>query len=121
MFGTYGDQLSGYRTTLDDIGQFSAERPVFSPTAESEWGTVNIGELPTLNNPDTALYNQLYGNIGSFETSLDNLQSQRDAEEKRIKDEKLSQRHKELKFNEKIDELNQETDILLEEIDKWQM
>ena len=86
MFGTYGDQLSGYRTTLDDIGQFSAERPVFSPTAESEWGTVNIGELPTLNNPDTALYNQLYGNIGSFETSLDNLQSQRDAEEKRIKD-----------------------------------
>ena len=39
---------------------------------------------------------------------------------KRIKDEKLSQRHKELKFNEKIDELNQETDILLEEIDKWQ-
>ena len=39
---------------------------------------------------------------------------------KRIKDEKLSQRHKELKFNEKIDELNQETDILLEEINKWQ-
>ena len=33
---------------------------------------------------------------------------------KKIKDEKLSQRHKELKFNEKIDELNQETDILLE-------
>jgi len=23
-------------------------------------------------------------------------------------------------FNEKIDELNQETDILIEEIDKWQ-
>ena len=40
---------------------------------------------------------------------------------KRIKDEKQSQRYKELKFNEKIDELNQETDTLLEEIDKWQM
>ena len=26
-----------------------------------------------------------------------------------------------LRFNEKIDELNQETDILLDEIDKWQM
>ena len=26
-----------------------------------------------------------------------------------------------LKFNDKIDELNQETDILLDEIDKWQM
>ena len=28
---------------------------------------------------------------------------------------------RELEFTEKIDELNQETDILLEEIDKWQM
>ena len=27
---------------------------------------------------------------------------------------------KELEFSEKIDELNQETDTLLEEIDKWQ-
>ena len=39
---------------------------------------------------------------------------------KRIKDEKQSQRYKELKFNEKIDELNQETDILLDEVNKWQ-
>ena len=39
---------------------------------------------------------------------------------KKIKEEKQSQRHRELKFNEKIDELNQETDILLEEVDKWQ-
>ena len=28
---------------------------------------------------------------------------------------------KETEFSEKIDELNQETDTLLEEIDKWQM
>ena len=28
---------------------------------------------------------------------------------------------KEKKFEEKIDELNQETDILIDEIDKWQM
>ncbi len=39
----------------------------------------------------------------------------------RIKEQNDSQRTKELKFNEKIDELNQETDTLLEEIDKWQM
>ena len=40
------------------------------------------------------------------------------------KEEKLNsslQKLKKLKFNEKIDELNQETDILLDEIDKWQM
>ena len=30
-------------------------------------------------------------------------------------------KRKENQFNEKIDELNQETDNLLEEIDKWQM
>ena len=39
------------------------------------------------------------------------------------KEEKLNSsllKLKKLKFNEKIDELNQETDILLEEIDKWQ-
>ena len=28
---------------------------------------------------------------------------------------------KEIEFSQKIDELNQETDTLLEEIDKWQM
>ena len=34
--------------------------------------------------------------------------------------EKLDER-KQIEFSEKIDELNQETDTLLDEIDKWQM
>ena len=34
--------------------------------------------------------------------------------------EKIQQK-KQIEFSEKIDELNQETDTLLEEIDKWQM
>ena len=34
--------------------------------------------------------------------------------------EKLEQK-KQIEFSEKIDELNQETDTLIEEIDKWQM
>ena len=38
-----------------------------------------------------------------------------------IKDKNSKHKLDQLKFNEKIDELNQETDILLEEIDKWQM
>ena len=33
--------------------------------------------------------------------------------------EKLDER-KQIEFSEKIDELNQETDILMDEIDKWQ-
>jgi 5-formyltetrahydrofolate cyclo-ligase len=40
---------------------------------------------------------------------LDELQNQEKAEQKR-----------QIEFSEKIDELNQETDILLDEIDKWQ-
>ena len=35
--------------------------------------------------------------------------------------QKAVEQKKETEFSEKIDELNQETDTLLEEIDKWQM
>ena len=35
--------------------------------------------------------------------------------------QKLEEKNKEQHLSKKIDELNQETDILLEEIDKWQM
>ncbi len=44
-----------------------------------------------------------------------------DLQLKIIKDKNSKHKLDQLKFNEKIDELNQETDILLEEIDKWQM
>ena len=40
---------------------------------------------------------------------------------KSIKDKNYKHKLDQLRFNEKIDELNQETDILLDEIDKWQM
>ena len=38
-----------------------------------------------------------------------------------INQQKVDEQKKETEFSEKIDELNQETDTLLEEIDKWQM
>ena len=43
-------------------------------------------------------------------SKIDELNNQKEVEVK-----------KELEFSDKIDELNQETDSLLEEIDKWQM
>tara|TARA_B100001057_G_scaffold165886_1_gene166606 strand:+ start:1200 stop:1523 length:324 start_codon:yes stop_codon:yes gene_type:complete len=51
--------------------------------------------------------------------SIDHVNLQEKLKEIRAKsnDEKLKQ----IKFNEKIDELNQETDTLLNEIEKWQM
>ena len=47
-----------------------------------------------------------YNNLSK---KLDELQNQEKNEQKR-----------QIEFSEKIDELNQETDILLDEIDKWQ-
>ena len=38
-----------------------------------------------------------------------------------IRDKNSKHKLDQLKFNEKIDELNQETDILSDEIDKWQI
>ena len=40
---------------------------------------------------------------------------------KLIRDKNSKHKLDQLKFNEKIDELNQETDILSDEIDKWQI
>ena len=37
-----------------------------------------------------------------------------------MRDKRKIEERKEIEFSEKIDELNQETDTLLEEIDKWQ-
>ena len=57
------------------------------------------------------------------EEGLKNLEFLSD-QKNQLKDIKVkNSKHKldQLKFNEKIDELNQETDILLDEIDKWQM
>ena len=44
--------------------------------------------------------------------------------QKKIKDlenSKKKDQQKQVEFNQKIDELNQETEYLIEEIDKWQM
>ena len=38
-----------------------------------------------------------------------------------VKNMEKQEERKQIEFSEKIDELNQETDTLLEEIDKWQM
>ena len=42
-------------------------------------------------------------------------------EMEQFRQKKTQEKNKEIRFNEKIDELNQETDTLLEEIDKWEM
>jgi len=55
-------------------------------------------------------YEELQQNYQKLKSKIDELNNQKEVEVK-----------KELEFSDKIDELNQETDSLLEEIDKWQM
>ena len=55
-------------------------------------------------------YKSLVGDYNALSKRLDEFQNQ----------EKIEQK-KQIEFSEKIDELNQETDTLLDEIDKWQM
>ena len=57
-----------------------------------------------------ANYLELQQNYQKLMSKIDELNNQKEVEVK-----------KELEFSDKIDELNQETDSLLEEIDKWQM
>ncbi len=55
-------------------------------------------------------YNSLKTDYNNLSLKLEEIQNQERIDKK-----------KQVEFTEKIDELNQETDNLLEEIDKWQM
>ena len=67
-------------------------------------------QLEIENNKLEIKYDELQQNYQKLKSKIDELNSQKKTEIK-----------KELEFSDKIDELNQETDSLLEEIDKWQM
>ena len=81
---------------------------------------VNSPELENLEEQKNQLeieYKQLLENYNFLET--ENLKLKQEFEEFKSKDEDGKRR--EQKISEKIDELNQETDSLLDEIEKWQM
>ena len=67
--------------------------------------------------------NQLKIEKGELEEKYKELVHEHEQLSKKLNDfesrEKI-EKEKQLKFSEKIDELNQETDILIDEIDKWQ-
>ena len=80
----------------------------------------NSSELESLKEQKNQLkieYKQLLENYNFLEK--ENLKLKQEFEEFKSKDK--DEKRREQKFSEKIDELNQETDILLDEIEKWQM
>ena len=64
--------------------------------------------------------NQLEIEKNQLETKYKSLMENYQKLKDRLKKQDLEQKNREMIFDEKIDELNQETDILMEEIDKWQ-
>ena len=54
-------------------------------------------------------------------SKLKNLDLEKPGIKDKINKQKKVEEKKETEFSEKIDELNQETDTLLEEMDKWQI
>ena len=80
----------------------------------------NSTELENLKGQKNQLeieYKQLLENYNFLEK--ENIKLKQEFEEFKFKDE--NEKKREQKFSEKIDELNQETDNLLNEIEKWQM
>ena len=68
--------------------------------------------------------NQLEIEKNELEKKYKELADQNEILSKRLdefRSKDIVEERKQLEFSEKIDELNQETDTLLEEIDKWQM
>ena len=72
----------------------------------------NSPELENLKDQKNQLENYIF-------LEKENLKLKQEFEEFKSKDE--DEKRREQKFSEKIDELNQETDSLLDEIEKWQM
>ena len=70
----------------------------------------NIENLSKQKNQLEIKYKELLEEHGSLSRKLEEIKNKEKQEER-----------KQIVFSEKIDELNQETDTLLEEIDKWEM
>ena len=64
--------------------------------------------------------NQLEIEKNQLETKYKSLMENYQKLKDRLKKQDLEQKNKELMFNEKLDDLTLVTDILMEEIDKWQ-
>jgi chromosome segregation ATPase len=91
---------------LTKLKNLNLQNPDIKKNIENLSGQKNQLEIEKQELEDK--YKSLLENYNSLSKKLDEFQDQ----------EKIDQK-KQIKFSEKIDELNQETDSLLDEIDKW--
>jgi len=85
MYDKYMGDLNNMSSSLGSMS-FDMARPNFSSTVNSAYGPVGITNIPSLNNVNSNLYNQLYSNASSLTNQLNSLKQQREAETNRIND-----------------------------------
>jgi hypothetical protein len=82
-YDRFSEQLSGLRSNLSSLN-FNETRPSFSSSVGSEYGTVGITNIPTLDRANEQLYGTLRGNVSSALSDLGSLQRERSREENRV-------------------------------------
>ena len=100
----HADHVSG----LNELSEKTKCIKVMGEQSQSEVIDIRVKDNDKVNIENK--YNLLASEHENLQEKLDYINTQKKSEQK-----------KEIEFSEKIDELNQETDSLLEEIDKWQM
>lgn len=83
QYGGLSSALTGYRNSL--AGLNAPTKPIFDSVIQSEYGPISISNMPTLNDMNTNMYNNLNSQVGSFTSSLNDLKQSRAAEETKIR------------------------------------
>ena len=84
QYGGLSSALTGYRNEL--AGLTAPTRPMFDSVISSEYGPISITNIPTLNDLNTNMMNNLSSQVGQYTTTLNDLRKSRTAEENRIRD-----------------------------------
>tara|TARA_E500000081_G_scaffold97665_1_gene98765 strand:+ start:661 stop:2529 length:1869 start_codon:yes stop_codon:yes gene_type:complete len=82
QYGGLSSALTGYRNQL--AGLNAPTRPMFDSVIQSEYGPISISNIPTLNDMNTNMYNNLNSQVGSLTSTLNDLKQSRTAEEGRV-------------------------------------
>ena len=83
QYGGLSSALTGYRNNLSGLN--APTRPIFDSVIQSEYGPISISNIPTLNDMNTNMYNNLNSQVGSLTTSLNDLKQSRASEENKIR------------------------------------
>ena len=85
IFDVYSPQISDLATALGNLDT-DIDKPIFESSVGSEYGPIGITNIPDLTKFSTTDYDTLSSNISSLANTLNQLKTDRAAEEQRITD-----------------------------------